>query len=88
VASGQDQDVNPDELVDEIEQVRERLASTIDELIDRTNPKNIAKRGLASVKAKFVDEQGGPRFETILPVVGGALALAGLIVVIRRVVND
>lgn len=88
MASGPDQDLKPDELVDEIEQVREHLAFTIDQLIDRTNPKNVAKRSLASLKARFVDEQGGPRFETILPVVGGVLAFAGIVVVIRKVVND
>ena len=30
-----------DELVNEIEQIRERLADTVDALIDRTNPKTI-----------------------------------------------
>ncbi|MGZ8690620.1 MAG: DUF3618 domain-containing protein, partial [Aeromicrobium sp.] len=30
-------------MVDEIEQIRLRLAGTVDELVDRTNPKNIAR---------------------------------------------
>lgn len=30
----------------EIEQVQQRLAASIDELVERTNPKNVAKRGL------------------------------------------
>ena len=46
-----------DDLVDEIDVIRERLAQNIDALVDRTNPKNIARRGLADVKARFVDEK-------------------------------
>ncbi|MFI5427716.1 DUF3618 domain-containing protein [Aeromicrobium sp. UC242_57] len=77
----------PDDLVDEIEQIRERLADTVDALIDRSNPKNIARRGLANVKARFVDETGSPRLETIAPIVGGAIAVVAGIVVIRSLLN-
>lgn len=79
--------VKPDELVDEIEQIRERLAGTVDALIDRSNPKNIARRSLENVKARFVDETGSPRMETILPVVGGVVAVIAGIVVIRKLLN-
>ncbi|AAZ56391.1 hypothetical protein JCM3263A_03170 [Thermobifida fusca] len=34
----------------EIEQVQQRLAASIDELVERTHPKNVAKRGLAKVR--------------------------------------
>ena len=34
----------------EIEQVQQRLAASIDELAERTHPKNVAKRGLAKVR--------------------------------------
>ncbi|GAA3965541.1 DUF3618 domain-containing protein [Thermobifida alba] len=34
----------------EIEQVQRRLAASIDELVDRTNPKNVARRGLEKVR--------------------------------------
>jgi len=78
---------NPDELVDEIDQIRDRLADTVDTLIDRTNPKNVARRSLADLKARFVDETGSPRLETILPLVGGAIAVVAGIVVIRRLLR-
>lgn len=79
--------VKPDDLVDEIEQIRDRLADTVDALIDRSNPKNIARRGLANVKARFVDETGSPRLENIMPIVGGTVAVVAGIVVIRKLLN-
>jgi hypothetical protein len=79
--------VKTDDLVVEIEQTRERLAGTIDQLIDRTSPKTIARRGVASVKGRFVTAEGKPRLENIVPVVGGAVALVGLLVVVRRIVR-
>lgn len=77
----------PDDLVDEIEEIRDRLADSVDALIDRTSPKNIARRSLANVKARFVDETGSPRLETILPVVGGTVAVIAGIVVLRRLLR-
>lgn len=77
----------PDDLVDEIEEIRERLAGTVDALIDRTNPKNIARRGLANVKGRFVADDGSPKMNAILPVVGGAVAVVAGIIVIRRLVR-
>ena len=73
-----------DELVDEIEQIRMRLATTVDELVDRAHPRSIAQRSLRNLKNRFVDEQGSPRFETIVPVVAGTAALVTVVVVIRR----
>jgi hypothetical protein len=73
-----------DELVDEIEQIRMRLAGTVDELVDRAHPKSIAQRSLRNLKGRFVDEQGSPRFETIVPVVAGAAAVVTVVLVIRR----
>ena len=78
---------NPDELVDEIDQIRDRLADTVDALLDRTNPKNVARRSLADLKARFVDETGSPKLETILPLVGGAIAVVAGIVVVRRLLR-
>ena len=77
----------PDDLVDEIEETRERLAYTIDALIDRTSPRTIARRSLANLRGRFVDETGSPRLETIVPLVGVAVAVIGAIVVIRRLVR-
>ncbi len=70
----------------EIEETRERLAGTIDELIHRSNPKTIVGREVAQVKGFFVDPTTGePRTENILKVVGGVVGTVVLFVVIRRV---
>ena len=73
-----------DALVEEIEQIRLRLAGTVDELVDRAHPKAIAGRAVTDLKAKFVDETGSPRMETIVPVVAGVVAAVAGLVLIRR----
>ena len=63
---------SPSALAREIEETRERLATTIDELIYRAHPKTIVGRQVAQVKAFFVDPATGePRTENILKVAGG-----------------
>lgn len=76
-----------DDLVNEIDEIRDRLADTVDALIDRTNPKNIARRSLQTLKGRFVDETGSPRLGTIVPLVGGTVAVVGAIIVIRKLVR-
>jgi hypothetical protein len=73
-----------DALVEEIEQIRLRLADTVDELVDRAHPRALAQRTLDQVKSRFVDETGSPRMENILPIVGGAVAVVAGLVLIRR----
>jgi len=76
-----------DALVEEIEQIRLRLAGTVDELVDRAHPKAIAARAVDNLKAKFVDETGSPRMETIVPVVAGVVAVVAGAVLIRRLIR-
>ncbi len=72
----------------DIEQTRERLAATIDELVFRASPKTIVGRQIATTKAHFVDtETGAPRTDNILKVVGGVVGVVALLVVIRKVVR-
>ncbi|MEV7395753.1 DUF3618 domain-containing protein [Aeromicrobium sp. NPDC092404] len=77
----------PDQMVEEIEEIRERLADTVDALIDRTSPRNIARRGLGNLRSRFVDETGSPKLGTIVPLVGGTVAVVAGIIVIRRLVR-
>ncbi len=69
----------------DMEATRERLAATIDELVERANPKNAAQRRVAEVKAVFVDANGDPRTDNVLKVVGGVFGFVGLLALIRRV---
>ncbi len=86
MADAQDKDVeSTDSIEREMEETRERLASTIDQLVYRTSPKTIIKREVATVRGYFVDPQGNPRTENILKVAGGVAGFITVIVVIRRV---
>ena len=72
----------------EIEQTREQLATTIDQLLYRVHPKTIASREVSSIKAHFVDAQSGqPRTDNILKVVGGVVGVVVVFAIIRKVVN-
>jgi Protein of unknown function (DUF3618) len=72
----------------EIEETRERLASTIDQLLYRVHPKTVVSREVTSVKGYFVDAcTGAPRTDNILKVVGGVVGFVGLFVVVRKVAH-
>lgn len=74
-----------DRLEAEIEQTRERLAATIDQLLYRSSPKTIVGREVATIKAHFVDvETGQPRTDNILKTVGAVVGTVVVLVVIRR----
>ena len=77
----------PDRIEQDIEQTRARLAATIDQLVDRTSPKKVVKREVNAIKRTFVDEQGNPRTENILKVVGGVAGFVAVLVVIRKVTH-
>ena len=78
---------SPASLEREMEETRERLAATIDELVERTSPRNVVQRRVADAKAVFVDANGDPRTDNILKVVGGVFGLVGVLVLIRRVTS-
>ena len=74
-------------LESEIEQTRERLAATIDQLAYRVHPKTIVGREVTTVRGFFVDEAGKPRTGNILKVAGtvaGVVAVFALVRVIAR----
>jgi Protein of unknown function (DUF3618) len=77
---------NPTSLEQEIEEARERLAHTIDQLLYRVPPKTIASREVTSVKAHFVDiRTGAPRTDNILKAAGVVAGCVALFVVVRKV---
>ncbi len=70
----------------EIEETRQRLASTIDQLAHRAHPKTIIGRQVETVKSTFVDlDTGEPRTDNILKVAGAVVGFVALLVVVRRV---
>ena len=76
---------DPSALAAEIEETRERLANTIDQLMHRASPKTIVAREVADVRAFFVDPvTGEPRTENILKVVGGVVGTIAVFAVLRK----
>jgi len=74
---------DPADLEAQIEQTRQQLATTIDEIAERVHPKNVARRALERARAVVVDEYGEIRPEGVAIVGTVALALVGL-VLLRR----
>ncbi len=78
----------PSDIEREIEEARERLAGTIDQLLYRSHPKTIVNREVAQVKAYYIDaETGEPRTDNILKTVGGVVGVIALFVVLRKITN-
>ena len=71
----------------EVEQTREHLGATIDQLVYRSSPKTIVRREIASIRGFFVDPSGSPRTDNILKVVGGAAGAVALFVIARKIVS-
>jgi Protein of unknown function (DUF3618) len=71
----------------EIEQTREHLGATIDQLLYRASPKTIVRREISSIRGYFVDPSGAPRTDHILKVAGGAVGFVALFVVVRKIVK-
>jgi hypothetical protein len=70
----------------EIEETRQRLASTIDQLAYRAHPKTVVGRQVATVKANFVDpDTGAPRTDNILKVAGAVVGAVVLLAIVRKV---
>lgn len=76
-----------DQLAAEVDEILDRIATNVDQLVDAVHPKSIARRTWASFRGRFVDAEGNLRTETVVPVVGGAVALVVGAIVIRRVVR-
>jgi hypothetical protein len=80
-------DRNLSSIEGDIEETRERLASTIDQLVYRTSPKTIARREVNQVKGYFVAADGSPRTDNIVKVVGGVVAVVVVFGLIRKIVK-
>lgn len=77
---------DPRALEREIEETRQRLASTIDQLAHRAHPKTIVGRQVETVKAHFVDvDSGAPRTDNILKVAGAVVGAVVLLALVRKV---
>jgi anti-sigma factor RsiW len=71
----------------DIAATRLRLASTVDELVDRASPKNVAKRQVEQAKAQVFDERGQLRTQKLVAVGGAAVGVIAVLLLIRRLVG-
>lgn len=85
--AGTSQPQSPAEIEAEIEATRARLASTVDELVDKAHPRNVAKRQVEHAKSQVYDTQGNLRTERIATVAGAVAGVVVLLLVVRRLVN-
>ena len=70
----------------EIEETRQRLASTIDQLAYRAHPKTIIGRQVTIVKSHFVElDTGAPRTDNILKAAGAVVGAVVLFALVRKV---
>ncbi len=78
----------PQEIRAEIAERQQRLATTVDELTTRANPKTLATQGkdeaVARVKDVLLDEHGGPRYERLAMAGGAVVVLVVAIALLKR----
>ncbi len=81
-------DRSPSQIESDLAATRDRLALTVDSLVDQVSPKRIARRGVAGLKAKVLTPDGRPDFAKLAPVaiavVGVVGGLVGLRILVRR----
>jgi len=70
----------PETIQRDIEQAREALGSTLDQLVERTSPQRLAAVGKASVRDFFTSTKGKV-------IIGGTAAAVTALVVINRLRN-
>ena len=79
---------DPNALEREIEETRERLAGTIDQLLHRASPKTIVGREVWTIRAHYVDPATGqPRTDNILKTVGVVAGVVAAFVLVRKLTN-
>lgn len=76
---------SPGEIEAALDRTRAHLSETLDELSERLDPRDLARRGGRRIKAQFVDEHSGKaRPAQVGAAVGGLSAVVGALVVVRK----
>lgn len=79
---------DPQAIEDLIAQRRASLAATVDELVVRAHPKEIARRSVADARGRLQafanTPEGELRVERLAAVAGAAVAFLGLVLLLRR----
>jgi hypothetical protein len=75
---------SPAEIEADIEQTRDRLAGTLDELSDRLSPRAALRKANTAVRGAFVTPDGAVRKNRAAAVLGGVVSVVGGAVALRR----
>lgn len=71
----------------DIAATRARLAATVDELVDKAHPKNVARRQVESARAQVFDADGRLRTQKLIAVGGAAVGVIGFLLLLRKLVG-
>jgi hypothetical protein len=74
----------PDEIEQELAETTQRLVSRVDELVYRVHPRRLVRSGVADLKAKIVEPDGGLRKELVGAAIGALVGVAVLVWRSRR----
>jgi hypothetical protein len=77
----------PQQIEADIAATRARLAWTVDELVDKASPKNVAKRQVEQVRAQMFDAGGNLRTQKLAAVGGAFLGVVSMLLLVRRLVG-
>lgn len=80
-------DRTPEQIEADIAATRARLASTVDELVERAHPKNVVKHQVDQARAQVFDAEGRLRTQKVAAVGGAAVAVVGALLLFRRLVG-
>ncbi|HEY8789053.1 MAG TPA: DUF3618 domain-containing protein [Actinopolymorphaceae bacterium] len=73
-------DRSPAQIEKDLADTRNRLASTVDSLVDQLHPKRILERRLESIKGRFSKPDGSIDIAKIAPVaIGVVVAVSGMV---------
>ena len=76
---------SPGEIEASLDRTRAHLSETLDELSERLDPRDLARRGGHRIKAQFVDEESGKvRPAPVGAAVGGLSAVVGALIAVRK----
>lgn len=80
-------DRSPSQIEKDLADTRNRLAGTVDSLVDQLHPKRIAQRRLETMRARFSKPDGSIDIAKIAPVAIGVVAALGGVVGLRVLVR-
>jgi hypothetical protein len=81
-------DRSPAQIEKDLADTRNRLATTVDSLVDQLHPKRILDRRLESIKERFSKPDGSLDIAKIAPVAIGVVATVSAVVGLRVLVRS